>query len=193
MKPKQRSLRSGIGMALLALTALVLTVVMAGAMLMHSLFPRKYSQLVEKYAAEYDLDPALIYAVIKTESDFNPEAVSVDDACGLMQMLPDTFEWMQRHRPGERAYVREDLFDPEISIEYGAFFLDMLVERFGSVELAAAAYHAGPAAVDRWLQDPDYSPDGQVLEEIPYRDTAHYVKKITFYHAIYLRLLREKT
>ncbi|MBQ9081913.1 MAG: lytic transglycosylase domain-containing protein [Clostridia bacterium] len=168
----------------------VLVVVIGGSAVWHAMFPQKYSELVEKYAAQHEVDPALVYAVIKTESNFNPEAVSVNDACGLMQMLPDTFAWMQRKNPGERAYVREDLFDPEISIRYGVYFLDMLLERFGSVEEAAAAYHAGPSAVDRWLANPEYSADGVHLDRIPYEDTAHYVKKITSYYAIYSRILR---
>ena len=170
--------------------AVLLLVILCGIALLNNAFPRKYSNLVEEYAARYEIEPALVYAVIHTESGFNPEAVSVNDACGLMQMLPDTFEWMQRKHPGERQYGREDLFDPEISIRYGTYFLSVLMERFGNIEAVAAAYHAGPNAVARWLADPAYSADGIHLDRIPYKDTAHYVQKITRSYVIYHDILR---
>jgi soluble lytic murein transglycosylase len=116
--------------------------------------------------------------------------VSVNDACGLMQMLPETFEWMQQKEPGAQAYTREDLFDPAISIRYGTYFLRVLMERFGNLEAVAAAYHAGPTAVARWLDDPKYSADGVHLDRIPYSDTAHYVRKITRSYVIYHDILR---
>ncbi len=168
----------------------LLMLVLCGAALLNNAYPRKYNDLVETYAARYEVEPALVYAVIRTESSFNPEAVSVDDACGLMQMLPDTFEWMQRKHPGERKYVREDLFDPDISVRYGTYFLSVLLERFDNIEAVAAAYHAGPNAVARWLADPAYSADGVHLDRIPYGDTAHYVRKIMRSYVIYHDILR---
>ena len=190
MKGKRRSAGNRLFRWGWWIAALFLLLGIGGNMLIHTMFPQKYSGLVEKYAEKYEVDPALVYAVIKTESDFNPNAVSVNDACGLMQMLPETLVWMQRKNPGERAYVREDLFDPEISINYGTYFLDMLMEQFGNMEAAAAAYHAGPSAVRKWLKDPRYSVDGVHLDQIPYEDTAYYVKKITYSYTIYHRILR---
>ncbi len=174
----------------LGLGAVLVVLCLCGVVLLHGAFPRKYSDLVETYAARYEVEPALVYAVIHTESGFDPNAVSVNDACGLMQMLPSTFEWMQWKLPGERKYVRADLFDPEISIQYGTYFLSVLLERFGTIEAVAAAYHAGPGAVERWLKNPDYSADGVHLDRIPYVDTAHYVKKITRSYVIYHDILR---
>lgn len=190
MKHKRRSGRKTFLRWLMGLGAVLLVLCVCGGILLHNVFPRKYSDLVEEYAGRYEVEPALVYAVIHTESGFDPYAVSVNDACGLMQMLPSTFEWMQWKLPGERPYKRTDLFDPEISIQYGTFFLSDLMKRFGNMEAVAAAYHAGPNAVARWLQDPAYSADGVHLDRIPYVDTAHYVQKITRAYVIYHDILR---
>jgi soluble lytic murein transglycosylase len=190
MKHKGRSGGKKIIRWFLGLCAVLVVLGLCAFVLLQRVFPRKYSGLVEKYAAEYQVETALVYAVIHTESGFDPNAVSVDDACGLMQMLPSTLEWMQWKLPGEREYVRADLFDPEISIRYGTYFLRELMNRFGNIEAVAAAYHAGPGAVARWLKNPDYSADGIHLDRIPYVDTAHYVKKITRAYVIYHDILR---
>lgn len=141
-------------------------------------YPQKYSEYVERYAAEYGVDPAFVYAIIKTESDFRPGAVSGDDACGLMQLLPSTLEWLQTLTPEDDHYVRADLFDPEINIRYGVYFLSILFEKFTEPDTVAAAYHAGLNGVQRWLRNPEYSADGVTLQKIPYADTAQYVAKI---------------
>lgn len=153
-----------------------------------AIFPQKYSAFVTHYAEEYEVDATFLYAVIKTESDFHPQAVSQDDACGLMQLLPSTLEWLQRLTPERDEYVREDLFDPQINIRYGAYFIDMLFERFKEPEVVAAAYHAGINGVAKWLEDPRYSEDGVHLTQIPYADTALYVERVMQHYQIYRQL-----
>lgn len=151
-------------------------------------YPRKYPEYVERYAADYDVDTAFIYALIKTESDFRPNAVSVNDACGLMQLLPSTLEWLQTLTPEDDRYVRADLFDPEINVRYGVYFLSILFEKFNDPDTVAAAYHAGINGVQRWLNDPRYSADGAALQTIPYADTAQYVEKLRRRREIYQSL-----
>ncbi len=142
----------------------------------HSIYPRQYAELVEKNAEHFDIDEALLYALIKTESGFDKDAVSSVGAKGLTQITPDTFKWLQT-KTGE-FYEEDALFDPEISVYYGAYFLNMLLEEFGNTETAVAAYHAGRGRVNEWLADPRISPDGETLENIPYKDTAGYVKRV---------------
>lgn len=190
MKQKGRSGGKKVLRWLLGLISVLAVLCICGVILTDAVFPRKYGDLVEKYATRYEVEPALVYAVIHTESGFDPNAVSVNDACGLMQMLPSTFEWMQWKLPGERKYGRTDLFDPEINIQYGTYFLSVLTARFGNIEAVAAAYHAGPNAVEKWLKNPEYSADGVHLDRIPYVDTAHYVKKIARSYVIYHDVLR---
>lgn len=139
-------------------------------------YPIKYTEFVEKYSAEYGVEPELVYAVIKTESSFNPDAVSQADAVGLTQITPETFEWIRTKLSEEDENL--SLYDPETSIKYGAFFLGYLVDEFGNTDTALAAYHAGRGRVNGWLDDKDLSPDGKTLEEIPIPETAHYVKKV---------------
>ena len=141
------------------------------------MYPQKYSEYVEKYSSEYSVSEVLIYSVIRTESGFDPESVSVADAIGLMQMTEDTFDWLKM-KTGEE-YVFEDLFTPEISIKYGALFLSVLMNEYETTETALAGYHAGMGNVSSWLGNPEYSEDGKTLKNIPIPDTAHYVYKVT--------------
>ncbi len=173
------------GVALLAAAAALFFALRA---YYRNVFPQKYQEYVERYAAEYQVDPHFVYAVMKTESDFRPNAVSVNDACGLMQLLPSTLDWLQALTPEADHYVREDLFSPEINIKYGVFFLSILLKEFKTVENAAAAYHAGVNGVRGWLKNPDISPDGQTLANIPYPDTRQYVERIQRYYRIYQTL-----
>ena len=149
-------------------------------------YPIKYTEFVEKYSAEYGIDPELVYAVIKTESSFNPDAVSYADAQGLTQITPETFEWL-KFRLGETD-KNLSLYDPETSIKYGAFFLGLLVDEFGDTDTALAAYHAGRGRVNSWLSDNNLSPDGKTLSEIPIPETNHYVKKVNKSLNIYFNL-----
>jgi soluble lytic murein transglycosylase len=151
-------------------------------------YPRDYSQYVRQYAAEYGLDENLIYAVIKTESGFRPDAVSANNAKGLTQITSDTFDWISSKLGYVGTYSHDDLYDPKLSIEYGAFFLSYLMNEFGDVKVALCAYHAGRGITNQWLLDPAYSSDGKVLDEIPYSDTAHYVKKAYRNYQIYQKL-----
>lgn len=151
-------------------------------------YPHKYEEFVEKYSAEFGLDSALLYAVIRTESSFHPSAVSSADAVGLTQITPETFEWL-RMKLGE-TQGELSLLDPETSIKYGAFFLSYLLDEFGETPVALAAYHAGRGRVNSWLKDPEISPDGKTLTKIPISETAHYVKKVTKALNIYSNLYK---
>ena len=132
---------------------------------LQTVYPLKYSELVEKYSAEYNLDEAFVYAVIETESGFNKDAVSEVGARGLMQIMPDTFKWL-KSKTGEK--LSEDaLFEPEVSIWYGCFLLRYLLDEFENEKTALAAYHAGVGRVKKWLKDPEYSDDGKTVARIP--------------------------
>ncbi|MGN0690783.1 MAG: lytic transglycosylase domain-containing protein [Oscillospiraceae bacterium] len=142
-------------------------------------YPEKYGQYVEKYSAENGLDKYFVYAVIKTESNFDPEAVSEAGAVGLMQIMEDAFDWVQ-YRMGEECAGEEysDLYDPETNIKYGTYLLRLLYEEYGCKETAAAAYHTGRGNVNSWLDDKSISSDGKTLENIPSSATSHYVHKV---------------
>ncbi len=144
--------------------------------IMKIIYPQKYTEYVEKYSADFGIDKNLLYAVIKTESSFRPDAVSSADAVGLTQITPETFEWLKTKLGEEDENL--SLTDPETSVKYGAFFLSYLLDEFGNTDTAVAAYHAGRGRVNEWLEDKNLSPDGVNLAVIPIDETAHYVKKI---------------
>ena len=162
---------------LLILSAILIIIVVNTVKLgVQTVYPRQYVSLVEKNAEEFEIDRSLLYAVIKAESGFDKNAVYSVGAMGLTQITPETFEWLQT-KTGD-SYDEDALFEPEISIYYGAYFLNMLLEEFDNTETALAAYHAGRGKVNEWLEDPEISPDGVVLENIPYEDTAGYVRRV---------------
>ncbi len=173
----------------IAVTVLVIAIIIVLANLGINIYydiayPKHYSEYVEEYSAKYNLDENLVYAVIKTESGFDPNAVSSDDAYGLMQFIPDTFVWVST-KLGYTQYTHEDLFEPEISIEYGCYLLWYLLDEFKTTEEALAAYHAGRGAVNNWLADEEYSQDNQTLTTTPYKDTNHYIEKVMNNYEVY--------
>jgi soluble lytic murein transglycosylase len=112
-------------------------------------YPLRYSEFVRVHAHEHDLDPALVAAVIYQESKFRAGAESSSGAIGLMQLTPKTARGIAI-RTGGSAFRVRDLFNPEINIRYGAWYLDNLFKKYGTEELVLAAYNAGQGNVDRW-------------------------------------------
>ena len=145
----------------------------------------QYGDLVAVYAQEYGVPSALVLAVMKAESGFNPTAVSPVGAAGLMQMMPSTFEWMQKSYFPEDNYTSADLFTPEVSIKYGTKYLSTLTKKYEpELESAIAAYNAGSGNVDKWLKNPAYSSGGK-LHTIPFSETRAYVKIVMGYYEDY--------
>jgi soluble lytic murein transglycosylase len=112
-------------------------------------YPLRYEQIVRVHARNYDIDPALLAAVIYTESKFNANARSGAGAIGLMQLLPETAQGIAL-RTGGRSFVVTDLYRPELNVRYGCWYLRNLLRRYGDERTALAAYHAGQGNVDRW-------------------------------------------
>lgn len=149
--------------------------------------PLKYTNYVEQYAEEYSIPKTLVYAVIKTESGFRSDAVSNVGARGLMQIMEETFDWI-KFKLGDDEAEYYDMYDPKTNIRYGCYLLGFLLDEFGEIDVAVAAYHAGRGNVNSWLSDKRYSLDGIHLEHIPIADTAHYVNKINKAIDNYIRL-----
>ena len=148
----------------------------------------KYAQLIDEACAQKGLDRALVYAVVRTESGFDPNAVSGVGARGLMQLMPDTFDWVQMRRGITETLDQDLLFDPAVNIDYGTDMLKLLETEFSSRDNILCAYHAGWGRVKQWLADEEYAPDGKNVQNIPFADTAAYVKKVNKTIEIYRRL-----
>ncbi len=150
-------------------------------------YPIKYAQSVEVYSAQNQLPPSLVYAVIRTESGFDPTAHSRIGARGLMQITKETFDWIAyREKNGDTDY--DLLLLEDANIRYGTALLRLHLEEFGSVENALCAYHAGRGSLQKWLADPLLSPGGKTVEQIPFGDTRRYVKKVLETQKIYQKL-----
>jgi len=115
-------------------------------------YPLRYETIVRGHARNYSLDPALLAAVIYQESKFKADAESKSGAIGLMQLLPDTAKGIAVHTGGS-AFRVADLYDPEINVRYGAWYLRHLLRKYGEERTALAAYNAGQDNVDRWRRD----------------------------------------
>lgn len=155
-------------------------------------YPNKYSEYVEKYSAKYDVDKYLVYAVIHTESNFNPSAQSHLDAKGLMQITEETFEWAKTRMKAKDGASYDNIFDPEVNIKYGTYILHLLQQEFKSENTVIAAYHAGWGNVKKWLNDPDKSLDGIEVHEVPISQTNDYIKKVTNAKKIYESIYKQE-
>ncbi len=145
-------------------------------------YPTEYEEYVIKYSNEYGIDPRFVFAVINTESHFNENAESEVGARGLMQIMPDAFDWIKFRLNDDRDITFDDMFDPQMNIQYGAYMLSYLYEDFGSYELTAAAYHQGMNAVRAWIDDGTIDPDTfsieNGLEAMPSDLTQDYIYKV---------------
>lgn len=142
------------------------------------IYPKKYSIYVEKYSERFGVDKNLIYAIIKVESNFNPNAESDAGAKGLMQLMDATAA-----ECAARLGVTADLFEPEDSIMLGTYYLSTLIDYYGSVYNAIAAYNGGIANVNKWSKD-----EFGELENIPFRETEKYVEHVLSAYNNYCKL-----
>jgi soluble lytic murein transglycosylase len=164
---------------------IILIILAGGYLFIKDRFPLDYEDTIVRYAKVNDLDPYFVCAVIVTESRFDAEAESHKGAIGLMQIMPDTGEWIAG-KLKIKEYDVEMLKDPEMNIRMGTWYLHYLSDRFGKdTDNMTAAYNAGPNKVSEWLENEDHSSDGTSLDSIPYEETQKYVSKVAKAYDIY--------
>lgn len=168
---------------------LFLFLIILGGLLVYLAFPKDkeiktideplhYIEEINQAAKEHDLDPFILAAVARVESSWDAKAESPVGARGLMQIMPDTGAHLAELR--KLSLTTEELFDPKISLDYGAYYLKTLWQRFKSWDLVFAAYNAGPNQVAEWLQDEQVSEKGKLVA-IPFEETKNYVEKVNHY------------
>ncbi|HET7291595.1 MAG TPA: transglycosylase SLT domain-containing protein [Vicinamibacteria bacterium] len=151
------------------------------------LYPLEFDQLLRQKAAEESLDASLVAGLICQESTFDPGAVSPAGARGLMQVIPPTGRALAREL--RVRYRSSDLLSPTTSLDFGTRYLRQLFDRFGGrVELALAAYNAGPHRVDAWTAGRPDMPEEEFVESIPFTETRHYVMTVLASREQYRRL-----
>ena len=161
--------------------SLALAALSAAAIFLYGcLFPYPYRKEIEAGSC----DPLLTIAVIRAESGFRANAVSGAGAVGLMQLMPETAEYVR----AMHGYAKGELTDPAYNILLGSAYLSYLLGKYRDIDTALAAYNAGEGNVFLWLKNSDYSDDGITLKAIPFPETAGYVEKINETFKIYKKL-----
>lgn len=155
--------------------------------LLQRAFPLYYEDLIGYHANLWALDPYLVTAVIAVESSFRPDAVSPRGAQGLMQLMPQTADWVatQLHHSVEH----DDVFDPAVNIALGTWYLHYLRTQLPTAASWLAAYNAGQGNVRRWLENGTWDGTMASLQEIPFAETRRYLRRVfytwEFYQSIY--------
>ena len=188
MHKKKRNL----GKFLIGAFIIVTVVVIGLTALIDRYYPLRYFDVIRECAVEYNLSPEFICAVIHAESKFDKDAISDKGAGGLMQIMESTAYWIAP-KMGMSDFEYGQIFDPDVNIRLGCFYLSMLEQQYGDIDAALCAYNAGNGNVDQWLQDSDYSDDGKTLKEIPFSETREYVKRVTGNLWIYRYVIYFKT
>lgn len=150
------------------------------------IYPLEYEQELLSAAEEFEIDPCLLAALVYCESSFRADAVSNVGAIGLMQIMPETGEWLSGKIELDGEYTVESLYEPEVNLRLGCWYLSFLHRRYdGRWQEALTAYIAGQGQVDKWLKDPALSADGKTLDVIPGQDVKEYAAKVLRTHEIY--------
>jgi len=155
-------------------------------------YPKSYEEFVSMYSDEYGVDENLIFAVIKAESNFQEDAVSHKDALGLMQIMKETAEDVARKYNIEIDFnnSEREILNVQNNIKIGTKYLAVLLEKYKNIEVAVAAYNAGIGTVDNWIEKEIIKSDGSDIENIPYKETNNYVRKILRNYKIYQDLYK---
>lgn len=148
------------------------------------LFPVKYKNYVVKYAKQNEIDPYLVFAVVKAESGFDEFATSRKGAKGLMQLMDKTAEW-GANEVGITNFNSQMLYEPDINIRIGCWYLKRLITEFeGNVNMALLAYNGGSGKVRKWLEGTSTE---ELMENVPYQETDNFVRKVNEFYELYMR------
>ena len=154
--------------------------------ILKQLYPQKYSEYVSQYAKEYGLSESIVFAIIKNESNFEKNISSNKGAIGLMQIMTET----GKEVANKLSITEMDLLDAETNIKIGTKYFSDLYKKYNNTELALAAYNAGSGNVDKWIQQGIIESSGENVENIPYKETNMYVRKVIQSEKIYESLYK---
>ena len=174
-----------------ALICLILIIVCIIAMnskyILKIFYKTDYKEYVEKYSEEYQIDPLLVYSIIKAESNFKEEATSYRGAIGLMQLMDKTAREIAENNVMEYE-TGVTLYNPEKNIKLGIIYLANLQKQYSNISIALAAYNAGIGNVNKWIEEGIIKSDGSDIENIPFKETNTYVRRILKDYKIYKKL-----
>lgn len=149
------------------------------------LYPFPYREAVTYHATANHVDPILLAAIVKAESNFNPNALSTAGARGLVQIMPDTGHWIA-NQMNLLDFDADKLYHPETSIKMGAWYLADLTKQFnGNQVMILAAYNAGRGNVTKWLENNQWTGYEENIDQIPFPETRHYIRKVMWNYKVY--------
>ena len=177
---------------------LLLVVILVGVFLVLNssfvwrlMYPIRYEEQIEWASNRYGVDPYLVMAVIRSESKFEPTLVSKKGAVGLMQLMPDTANWITEQSEMKSLY-QPDLEHPETNIHLGTWYLGYLIKMFeGNEIMAIAAYNAGPGNVKGWVSGKRWNGKADTISDIPFGETRHYVQRVIYYEERYKEIYKD--
>ena len=151
------------------------------------IYPKTFKEYVSIYSEEYNIDENLIYALMKAESNFKSKAVSNRGAIGVMQLMEETALDVAKKAKIDidENNLEQELLKPEVNIKIGTIYIKTLLNQYQNVEVALAAYNAGIGTVNTWIEEGRIKKDGSDIENIPYKETNQYVRKILRDYKIY--------
>lgn len=157
------------------------------------IYPKTYKEVVQIYQEKYNIDENLIFALIKAESNFDNKAVSNRSAIGVMQLMEDTAKEVAIKNKIDIDYnnMKQELLNVDININIGTKYMTILLDKYESTEVALAAYNAGIGTVDNWIEKGVIKADGSDIENIPYKETNNYVRKILSNYKMYKELYKQ--
>ena len=158
--------------------------------ILKKIYKIEYKEYVEKYSDEYNVDKFLVYSIIKIESNFNEGALSNKGACGLMQLMDKTAKEVAENLVMDYE-SGTTLYNPEKNIKLGIAYFSFLKKIYNKDEVALAAYNAGSGNVDKWIKEGIIKEDGSDIENIPFKETNMYVRKILNNYEVYKKLYKE--
>jgi soluble lytic murein transglycosylase len=170
---------------------IIILIIIGSLVVLTTKYPIGYKSAIVKYSNEYNLDPYLVASIINVESKYDKNAVSSKEAKGLMQIAPQTGQWASEVL-GIENYNEKMLFDPEINIRIGTWYLNNLFTEFNqNLDLVLAAYNAGSGNVNKWLDNDEYCKDGVELSVIPFKETRDYLVRIKDNYKVYSSVYKE--
>ncbi len=173
---------------LVVLLLLILKILNIENIILKKIYPTDYAEFVYKYSEKYDVDPLLIFSLIKAESNFNENVISSSKAMGLMQLMDSTAQQVAKNINLEYN-SNTTLYNPEDNIQLGIKYFSELIEYYNqNYILALAAYNAGIGNVNNWIEKGIIKEDGSDAENIPFKETNNYVRKILNNYKIYKKL-----
>ncbi|WP_018132039.1 lytic transglycosylase domain-containing protein [Effusibacillus pohliae] len=171
--------------ALIGIIFVIVVTMLSSKQILRWMYPLYHYQTIQQNALAFNIDPLLVAAIVRVESKFKETNVSRAGAIGLMQLMPQTAEWIAG-QSGLSYNTPEDLAQPEINIRLGCWYVSYLEKRFQGNRVAAiAAYNSGPSRVEAWLKDGTWDGTLEHLDQIPVGETRHFVQRVLYNYERY--------